>query len=285
MRFSDRCVDCLLTRVEFESRLATDDPVIVQNAVESCRLRLQEIMGMDVPGPIIASIIHRTACAIVNDADPYRVLKSCNNSDAMRVCMEVKNRLRTFRDMCLAAIIGNTLDYGSKEHKVTNDFTRFFNEEFEKGLTVDDTVRILQKCERVVYLCDNCGEIVFDKLLIKYLKCRGSQVTVVAKAAPILNDATVEDVLNLGLGDVADQILPNTTGIPELGLNIDLLPPELEQALDRCTLIIAKGMANYESLSEYTGLPPVAYLMSVKCEPIAGHLGIPKGSRIAVLKE
>lgn len=285
MRFSDRCVDCLLSRVEFESRLSTDDPSLVQNAVQRCRMQLGEIMDLDVPGPVIASIIHRTACATVEDADPYRNLKSMNNADAMRVCMEVMSRLSTFRDICLAAIIGNTLDYGSKEHQVAYDFTRFFSEEFEKGLTVDDTARILTKCERVVYLCDNCGEIVFDKLLIRYLKSRGSHVTVVAKAAPILNDATVEDILGLGFGDVADQILPNTTGSPELGLNMDIIPPELEHALDQCTLVIAKGMANYESLSEYADLPPVAYLMSVKCEPIAASLDIPKGSRIAVLKE
>jgi uncharacterized protein with ATP-grasp and redox domains len=63
------------------------------------------------------------------------------------------------------------------------------------------------------------------------------------------------------------------------------MPEELSRAMEDCTLVIAKGMANYESLSEYTGLPPVAFLMAVKCVPIAEEIGVPRGSKVAMLRE
>ncbi|MDD1672118.1 MAG: ARMT1-like domain-containing protein, partial [Methanomicrobiales archaeon] len=77
--------------------------------------------------------------------------------------------------------------------------------------------------------------------------------------------------------------LLTTTGSGDVGITLGKIPLELNRALDECTLIIAKGMANYESLSEVPGLPPVAYLMAVKCDPIAESVGVPRESYIALL--
>ncbi|MFA7563115.1 MAG: ARMT1-like domain-containing protein, partial [Methanoculleus sp.] len=128
-------------------------------------------------------------------------------------------------------------------------------------------------------------EIVFDALFADHLKKSGSHVTFAVRGAPILNDATMEDAMALGLDRRVDLLTPTTDGIAELGLNRDLTPPALTDALDRATLVIAKGMANYESLSDDRDLPPVAYLMSVKCGPIGADIGIPVGSRVALLRE
>jgi hypothetical protein len=184
----------------------------------------------------------------------------------------------------LAAVVGNRFDYAVKDHSVTGDFSRFFNEEFRKGLDVDDTARILELSKRVVYLTDNCGEIVFDRLLVGFLKARGSHVTVAVRDAPILNDAILEDARALGFDTVTD-CLTTTGGGAEIGLDMAKMPAELATAIAECTLIISKGMANYESLSMYENLPPVAYLMCVKCEMIADDTGIAKGSKIAMLRE
>ena len=137
--------------------------------------------------------------------------------------------------------------------------------------------------QRVVYLTDNCGEIVFDRLLAGFLKARGSHVTVAVRDAPILNDATMEDALALGFDRIAD-CLTTTGGGAEIGLDMAKMPADLAKAIDECTIIISKGMANYESLSEYRNLPPVAYLMCVKCEMIAGDTGIARDSKIAMLR-
>lgn len=285
MRFYPGCTDCLISRVEYESRLCIDDPARIQEIADACRDLLGRIAADPVPAPVIASRVHRLAYRMIGDADPYRSLKVNNNEDAAAVCRRVRGDLATFHDLVLASVIGNTLDYGSKAHTVTDNFVEFFRREFAAGLTVDDTGAMEGLMDRVVYLADNCGEIVFDALLVDHLKRNGSHVTVAVRGAPILNDATIEDAIALGLDRRADMLTTTTDGIAELGLNRDLAPPALTGALDRATLVIAKGMANYESLSEDRDLPPVAHLMSVKCGPIGADIGIPVGSRVALLRE
>ncbi len=273
-----------MSRVEFECRLSCKDDRIVEKAVNECQLLLGQIWREPVPAPHISSRIHRCAYRTINDPNPYHVLKEMNNREALEVADAVNGELTTFRDHCLAAIIANTLDYGSAEHQVTDDFVNFFGQEYEKGLNIDDTPAMEQYLDKVVYFCDNCGEIIFDSLLIRHLHDRGADVTVVVRGAPIINDATMEDAIFAGIDQHCTRILPNTTGIAELGYYPPYLPEKLREALQSATLIISKGMANYESFSEFAIPCPVAYLMSVKCQPVADAIGVPKGSRIALLR-
>ncbi|MDG6257031.1 MAG: ARMT1-like domain-containing protein [Methanomicrobiaceae archaeon] len=285
MRFTDGCTDCILSRVEYECRLAHADEETIARARDACAALLASIRHDDVPSPVIASRVHRRAYRIARSRDPYAELKCENNRTALEVCALVENRLVSFRDRCLAAVIANTLDYGSLAHQVTDNFVTFFAREFASGFTIDHTAAIEDLSERVVYLSDNCGEIVFDRLLVRALKERGSHVTLAVRGAPILNDATVADARELGLDSIVDTLTVNREGVAELGLNPAEMPDRLCEAIERATLVIAKGMANYESLSDFVDMPPVAYLMSVKCEPIGRHVGAPVGSKIAMLSE
>ena len=282
MKLTDTCVDCLLSRVALECQLASADKACMEKTVSACRDLLLSMKDSSLH-PQIASAVHRKACEMIGNPDPFRELKAAGNNQAMDVCRQVRGRLVSFHDLVLASVIGNTFDYAVKDHDVTGDFSRFFEEEFRKGLDVDDTARIIDLSQRVVYLTDNCGEIVFDRLLAGFLKARGSHVTVAVRDAPILNDATMEDALALGFDRIAD-CLTTTGGGAEIGLDMAKMPADLAKAIDECTIIISKGMANYESLSEYRNLPPVAYLMCVKCEMIAGDTGIARDSKIAMLR-
>nr|WP_321351648.1 ARMT1-like domain-containing protein [uncultured Methanoregula sp.] len=284
MKLTDTCIDCLLSRVVFECQLASADQDCTERTLAECRDLLGSMKDSSLLHPQIASAVHRKACEMVKNQDPFRELKRIGNEQALAVCRQVRDTLPAFRDRVLASVIGNTFDYAVKDHDVTSDFSRFFAQEFRKGLDRDDTDRILPLCERVVYLTDNCGEIVFDRLLVQFLKSQGSQVTVAVRDAPILNDATMEDALALGFDRFSDHLTTTGAGA-EIGLDLDKMPPDLARAIDTCSIIISKGMANYESLSEYDSLPPVAYLMCVKCEVIAEDIGIPRGSKIALLRE
>jgi len=283
MKLTETCIDCLLSRVAFECQLASAGPARTEETVAACRKMLESMRGSSLLHPQIASAVHREACRMIGNPDPFRDLKTAGNEQATGVCRNVRGELTTFRDFVLASVIGNTFDYAVKDHDVTTDFSRFFNNEFRKGLDIDDTAKILDRCSRVVYLTDNCGEIVFDRLLVGFLKGQGSHVTVAVRDAPILNDATMEDALALGFDKVAD-CLTTTGGGAEIGLDMDKMPADLAKAIGECTIIISKGMANYESLSEYTNLPPIAYLMCVKCEMIAEDSGMARGSKIAMLR-
>jgi len=273
-----------MSRVEFECRLSCSNDRIVDQALGECQILLDTIWREPVPAPHISSRIHRCAYRIISDDNPYRNLKRMNNREAHAAANAVRDDLKSFRDFCLAAIIANTLDYGSAEHQVTDDFMNFFRQEYEKGLGIDDTEAMEKHLERVVYFCDNCGEIIFDSLLIHHLIDRGANVTVVVRGAPIINDATIEDAIFAGIDPHCVKIVANRTGIGELGYYPPYLPEELREALQSATLIISKGMANYESFSEFPTPCPVAYLMSVKCQPVAEAIGVPKGSRIALLR-
>ena len=283
MKLTDTCIDCLLSRVAMECELVSADNACTARTVASCRDLLESLKGSSLQHPQIASAVHRKASEMIGNPDPFRDLKATGNAQAMDVCHDVRGNLHTFRDFVLASVIGNTFDYAVKDHEVTTDFSRFFAREFEKGLDVDDTDRILERCSRVVYLTDNCGEIVFDRLLVGFLKARGSHVTVAVRDGPILNDATIKDALALGFDTVAD-CLTTTGGGSEIGLDLAKMPADLAHAIDECTIIIAKGMANFESLSEMENLPPVAYMLAAKCRPVANELGVPVGVKVARLR-
>jgi len=284
MKLDHRCYDCLLSRVALECSLCGADTKYTEKCRNLCAELLDELREKPLSHPEIASAIHRRAYSLLATDDPFSSLKEESTREALEVCKKVRGRLSTFRGYALAAIIGNTFDYGVRSHQVTGDFQHYFDREFEKGLFIDHTDRILEIAQKVVYFTDNCGEIVFDRLLLEFLNKRGSRITLAVRDSPILNDATMKEARELHLERFADVV--TTTGCgAEIGVRLDCMPPALEAAFRECTLVIAKGMANYESLSELSGLPPVAYLMAVKCDPIAEEVGVPRGSMIAMLRE
>lgn len=284
MKFDDRCVDCLLSRVALECQLCGASGLRSEEVTAACASLLEEIRDQPLLHPQIASAMHRKAYMMLANDDPFFALKEESDRIAREVCRAVRSRLSGFYDYTLASIIGNTFDYGVKGHQVTGDFLGYFEQEFAAGLAIDDTDRIREKIDRVVYFTDNCGEIVFDRLLLEYLHRQGSVITLAVRDMPILNDATMAEARALHLDLFADTLTTTGCGC-EIGVRLDCMPKDLADAMDDCTLIMAKGMANYESLSEYTGLPPVAFLMAAKCDPIAEEVGVPRGSKVAMLRD
>jgi len=282
MKIHDRCYDCLLSRIEYECRLSTSDEGKNRQVLSGCRTLLDRYRGSPHPASLVASAAHQLAYAVLGDPDPYRHIKEASTLEAIRACQAVRHRLSGFRDYALASVIANTFDYGVLSHQVTDDFMTFFDEEFRKGFFIDDTGGMADRAREIVYFTDTAGEIIFDRLFIGHLSATGSHVTVAVKGAPILNDATMADAERAGLHRIASV---THTGSGDIGVNLGKIPPDLQQALDRCTLIIAKGMANYEALTEHSGLPPIAYLMAVKCPTIAESIGVPEGSLVALLEE
>jgi uncharacterized protein with ATP-grasp and redox domains len=282
MKIHDRCYDCLLSRIEYECRLSTGDEAEIGRVLSRCRVLLDSYRGSPHPASLVASAAHHLAYETLGDPDPYRRIKEESTREAVRACRSVRPMLSGFRDYALASVIANTFDYGVSSHRVTDDFGTFFRDEFRKGFLIDDTARMEELSGEVVYFTDNAGEIVFDRLFIEHLSSKGSRVTVAVKGSPILNDATMEDAGRAGLPRIARV---THTGSGDLGVDLGKIPGDLRGALDRCTLVIAKGMANYEALTEYGGLPPTAYLMAVKCPTIAESTGVPERSLVAMLDE
>lgn len=281
MPITDECYDCLISRVANSCALA-GRPGDAPRVAAICAARLTELRDSPDLHPVIASELHRLAVRELGVRDPYAGVKAASTDAVLAACRIVRPRLVTFRDFVTASIIGNTFDHGVKGHEIAADFTAFFEDEFDRGLAIDDCDELEERLGRVVYITDNCGELVLDRLLIEHLVGRGARVTVAVRDGPILNDATLEDARALGIDRLAE-CMTTTGGGSEIGVPIDRMPPALAEAIDRADLIVAKGMANYESLSEYDDLPPVAHLLAAKCRPIAARIGVEVGEKVALL--
>jgi uncharacterized protein with ATP-grasp and redox domains len=189
----------------------------------------------------------------------------------------------SFRRAVLISIIGNSFDFGVLGFDADKATAKAaMQEQIKHGLDVDDSDKIKTMLSDVVYLADNCGEIVFDILLFEQIKKLGGNITLVVRGAPILNDVTMKEALELGIDRMVDRVL--TTGSNAIGLCLQEAPPELVEALRNASLVISKGMANYETMSEYD-FRPIAYLLRTKCESVAEAMGLEKNMNVARVED
>jgi damage-control phosphatase, subfamily I len=284
MKVFPECIPCLTSRVLYEAKLSTND-VKTQLKAEEAAAKAMCSTGFEGPIALLSTDVHRAVYRVLGNDDPYREVKRLANETAVKLLPTVRSNIQMsrdpFRSAVIAAIIGNTFDFGVLGFDVaTDDFEKEVATIYRHGLDIDDTDAIKALIEDVVYIADNVGEIVYDGLLIEQLRKLGGHVTLVVRGGYILTDATMEDVWEFGLDKVADRVL--TTGSNAIGINIDEISTELSEILPQASLIIAKGMANYEMLSEYP-FKPVAYLMRVKCAPVAESVGAQVGDFIAKL--
>ncbi|WP_319378242.1 damage-control phosphatase ARMT1 family protein [uncultured Methanocorpusculum sp.] len=283
MKLAPECRTCLLTKVRSQSELVTNDEEVLAKVTSECTDVYDRYLENDPRATVAAGEVHRTCYALIGSDDPYTEMKLQDNAAAAQVAAAVRPNLHTLHDYMTAAIIGNTIDYGVTGHEISTDLVAFFEKMLAKGLALDDSEEFFKLADRVVYFTDNCGEVIFDKLFSEELRKNGSHVTIVVKEKPMLNDVTVQEAADIRLEDAADVVLHGGGGA-QLGSHPPYFPPEVKDAVDHATLIISKGLANYESLTEYEVRPPVAYLMMVKCDAVGRDIGAKKGDMIAVLK-
>jgi uncharacterized protein with ATP-grasp and redox domains len=287
MEMRPECVPCLIGRVLFET-----DEVDSSKATETIRAAariLGEGFGPGVCSATLATDVHDEVYRILGTEDPYGELKRRSNEIALGIYPRAEAFVESSKDRLRAAflcsIVGNVLDFGigtgfDSPERLEDEFQALVDE----GLGHDDTNDIRDMVEEgaeVVYLADNCGEVVFDRLALKEIKGLGAKVTYVVKGRPILTDATMADIDGLGIGDIVDEVA-ETPGFA-VGMSVaELREGAFGDMLRGTDLIIAKGMANYEALSE-TDIGPVAYLLRTKCAPVSDSLGLRKGINAAKL--
>jgi hypothetical protein len=168
------------------------------------------------------------------------------------------------RTAALLTIAGNIIDYGAH-----HDFNirRAVDECLNKKLAIDDLDELrddLHQARNILYLGDNCGELVFDTLLIKQFN---QEVTLAVKEKPVINDALPADAEECGLRGLC-RIISNGTDCP--GTPLQSCNNEFKKIFSEADLIISKGQGNFETLSEATG--PIYFLLMVKCEVVASHV-------------
>ncbi|MDO5843631.1 MAG: ARMT1-like domain-containing protein [Methanocorpusculum sp.] len=283
MKLAPECRDCLLNKVRQQSQLVEKDRSRVEKIVSDCLEVYDCESEKTLAAAVVSGAVHRKNYAELGTEDLYREIKIRDNKTAEEVVKKVSPKLKTIHDWITASVIGNAIDYGVTGHDVAKNFTEFFDQMFEKGLALDDSDKFLKLTKNVVLFTDNCGEAVFDKYLCRALRENGSWVTVVVKDKPMLNDLTLVEAHEINFEDYCDNLYSGGGGM-QLGTHPQFFSPEVKKAVEDSTLIIAKGLANYESLTEYNLNKPTAYLMMVKCHAVGRVVGTEKGNLIAVLK-
>lgn len=281
MKIKTECVPCLIKRIVFEAEECSNDKKLRTKAIKNACKVLAEMYDPDKCSATIATQVHKAAYDALENKDPYHDLKNQANKVAQvlvpRVEELIKNSDDPLKTSMICAIIGNMMDFGIDGGSSHPDMLKeIFEKTYEDGLGYDDSERLkelLKKSKHITLFTDNCGEIVFDKILCREIKKHNPDLflTLVVKGEPILSDATMQDAIEFGFNEVVDEIL--TTGCFVVGVDFANPSSDLKETLDKTDLIICKGMANYEAFSE-TSHHPIAYLMRTKCNAIASSMKV-----------
>ena len=267
------CYACQLRQALEAARMAgadDDQQKVIIN------LTLDALRTMDAAStpPEISDTIHRMVRERIGNDDPYRSAKEESTRQALALYPELKDIVAEasdpFDSAVRLAIAGNIIDLGpQKDYDLQGTTERVLTQRY----AVDDGPalrRVLSKAGSVLYLGDNTGETVFDRLLIEVIDV---PVIYVATGGPILNDATVEDARAAGLDEVAT-VMSNGSEGP--GTILERTSPEFRRLYDQAELIVAKGQGNYETLSDEG--ERLFFLLQTKCPVISRDIGVPVGS-------
>lgn len=266
------CIPCFFEQALRAGRAATDDEQLVRQILNELGLMLNRI-SFDSTPPEIGMLVYRKVREITGNIDPYREQKRESTKQTLSLYPSLKKAIEESDDSLLTAIriaiAGNVIDFGPT---ASFDIKKTAEEVLEQDFAINDYQafkRRLDKADRILYIGDNAGETVFDKLLIEQMN---KPVTYVVREMPVINDATAEDAIQAGLDKVADII---SSGSDAPGVIPAICSPEFIEILNNADFIIAKGQGNYEGLSNED--LTIFFLLKAKCKIIANDIGVAKG--------
>jgi uncharacterized protein with ATP-grasp and redox domains len=267
------CYPCFFDQILKTSRMLTTDEKKTKDILAEFGKFLPRISAEATP-PEIGREAYRIISEKTGVRDPYKEIKRRCTQQALFLYPKLKELIVTSEDRLLTAIrvaiAGNIIDFGAN---ADFDLDKDLEELLRQEMAIDHSLefrRTLRGARDVLYLADNAGETVFDRLLIEEL---GRPVVYVVREEPIINDAVYQDAVDAGVDKVA-KIISSGTDAP--GTILSLCSEEFVKIFRRADLIISKGQGNYEGLSEE--VRPIFFLLKAKC-PVIGHdLGVKQGN-------
>ncbi|HKJ69712.1 MAG TPA: ARMT1-like domain-containing protein [bacterium] len=280
MRTYLECYPCVLNQALEAAKFAQLDESDQRTILHQAMTLLQQ-MSPGVSPPVIGQYIHRMVRNFSGERDPYAGAKQQANQEALALLPSLRNALRTASDpleiAVRYAIAGNIIDFGAQndsmdiQQEITQadkaPFGRCHLEQFRDAVSLAGSI---------LYIGDNAGEIVFDRLLVELLlQISDADITFAVRGSPILNDATIEDAQQVGLDDLVP-VISNGSDAP--GTIVTEVNDTVREHLTGADLIIAKGQGNYETLSHHAY--PLFFLLKVKCPVIGRDMGVSVGQYV-----
>lgn len=284
MRIKEKCIPCIVNQA-----IKVADMVGLKEKDELLRsvfayLSTVDFKGSSTPeliGEIFSLLKKETGCE-----DPYKETRAQYNrmflAKLPRLEREINEGENPFVESIKYAIIGNIIDFNPIHELSYTDIQTSFDRLREEPLELDDSAVLSQeirKAQTLLYLGDNCGEICLDKLLIKKIKEIGPQCHVffATRGEAVVNDSVEEDAYMVGMDTYATII---NNGDSSLGTVLHRTSEEFQEIYQKADIVVAKGQANYECLSDEK--KNIFFLLMTKCKVIADDIGTPEMKMICM---
>lgn len=273
------CYFCFIKTVEnLIDKLQPED-----KAAEEFIYSVHELLyrNREIPIPHLASKLYRIVDRNFNSSNIYGEEKFQANEILLAQYdywkKVVRESVDPFKSAIKLAVIGNIIDYGA--HTVEENITGQIKSLLNRELVIDKSDELRKEFDHatsILYLGDNAGEIVFDKLFIE--TTGHPNVTYVVRDRPVINDVTMSDTGQCRMDEIC-MVISNGSDAPSTLL--ECCSDEFLNAFLKADLIISKGQGNFESLKD-EGHHNIFFLLMAKCGPIAGLLGVNKGDLVII---
>jgi len=282
MNTSIDCIPCFVRQALEAARFATDDPAIHEQVLRDV-MALSSKLDLHLPPPAVGRQIHRRIRELTGRHDPYRNAKDRYNTMALELMPQLRQRVAAAGDPFLLAvrfaIAGNIIDLGVKsdigDQTILESIDNVLDGRFVGN--IEAFRQAVAHARSILYLADNAGEIVLDRLLIEQLPL--DRTTVAVRGGPVINDATIEDARAAGLEQLVE-VIDNGCDVP--GTILSECSQEFRRKFKQASLIISKGQGNFETLCDEDY--PLFFLFKVKCPVIAEKTGFAVGTQ-ALLRQ
>ena len=279
MRTYFDCIPCFIRQAIDSVKLITDDEAIHEQVLRRV-LGLASEMNFYQTPPAMAQKINRVIRQLTGIDDPYKEMKKHFNAFALELYPRLQKVVfeseDPFETAVRLAIAGNIIDLGVKSSLEISEVERSINESlvipFDRT-NLDEFKNALIGAQNILYIGDNSGEIVFDRLLIEQIG--PERITLAVRGKPVINDATIEDAHAAGLTDLVKVI---DSGDDAPGTILESCSKEFHIHFEESDIVIAKGQGNFESLSDVD--KNIFFLLRAKCPVIANHLDCNIGEMI-----
>jgi len=277
VRIHPECYPCFLRQTHSTLKLLTQDEEVQEALLKEIMGKLAQYKGEDPP-PKVSQIVYGTIARRLGVTDPYREKKLECNRMALELYPRLKEMVRRAPDPLFmavkVAIAGNIIDFG-----VGRTFKLETGEALEKlDLVVSHYASFrqdLERARRILYIGDNAGEVVFDRVLIEEMGEK--EVIFAVRSVPIINDVTLEDAKEAGI-DQAARVIESGSRVP--GTLLGESTPEFKDLFFNADMVISKGQGNFETLDDAPRA--IYFLLRAKCDVVAQLLGVEVGSTLLI---
>lgn len=274
------CIPCFMEQALSTARLATDKEEKIKEILDLTGEMIQDV-DMEKSPPAFARKLYKNIKTKTDTTDPFAQQKQEHIKRAQKIYPHMKELLDESENRLLTAvklaIAGNVIDLGMDN---TFSIEEDILQSLHNDLVINEFSEFTEKIETgddILYIGDNTGEAVFDKILLEELN---NNITFIVREKPIINDITTKEALQIGIDEVAD-IQSSGTSAP--GTVLETCTDEFLNRLYQADLIISKGQGNYETLSEIEGA--VFFLLKAKCPVIARDIGVEQGAHLLMKNE